>query len=86
VDRPEPGRRPNPVTADEALTRLVAGNKRFRRGESHWTGIRPESLADLAKAQEPYATVLGCSDSRVPPELVFDVGMATCSSFEWRAM
>ena len=64
-----------PVSADEALARLVAGNERFRRGESHWTGIRPESLADLARAQEPYATVLGCSDSRVPPELVFDVGM-----------
>jgi carbonic anhydrase len=64
-----------PVTADEALARLVAGNERFRRGQSHWAGIRPESLAELAKAQEPYATVLGCSDSRVPPELLFDVGV-----------
>jgi hypothetical protein len=53
MDRPEPGRRPYPVTADEALARLVAGNERFRRGESQWAGIRPESLADLAKAQEP---------------------------------
>jgi carbonic anhydrase len=31
-------------------------------------------LANLAKGQQPYATVLGCSDSRVPPELVFDAG------------
>jgi carbonic anhydrase len=31
-------------------------------------------LAELAKGQEPYATILGCSDSRVPPELVFDAG------------
>ena len=49
MDRPGPGRRPTPVTADEALARLVAGNERFRRSESTWTGIRPESLADLAK-------------------------------------
>src|SRR4029079_14913219 len=33
-----------------------------------------EVLADLAKDQQPYATVFGCSDSRVPPELVFDAG------------
>ena len=33
------------------------------------------SLADLAKGQQPYATILGCSDSRVPPELVFDTGL-----------
>jgi len=33
-----------------------------------------EALAELAKGQQPYATILGCSDSRVPPELVFDAG------------
>ena len=40
------------------------------------TSGRPqkEVLADLAKGQQPYATILGCSDSRVPPELVFDAG------------
>jgi carbonic anhydrase len=31
-----------------------------------------ETLADLARGQQPYATILGCSDSRVPPELIFD--------------
>ena len=36
--------------------------------------MQKEVLAELAKAQQPYATVLGCSDSRVPPELVFDAG------------
>ena len=36
--------------------------------------MQKEVLAALAKAQQPYATVLGCSDSRVPPELVFDAG------------
>ena len=36
--------------------------------------MKKEVLAGLAKAQQPYATIIGCSDSRVPPELVFDAG------------
>ena len=61
-------------TADEALARLVAGNDRFVRGEARFPTIQKEILAALAKNQRPYATVLGCSDSRVPPELIFDAG------------
>jgi carbonic anhydrase len=65
-------------SADEALARLIAGNERFLRGEAGGrfsaTAVR-ESLADLAKGQRPFATILGCSDSRVPPELVFDAGL-----------
>jgi len=61
-------------SADEALVRLIAGNERFLRGEAHARGLARESLADLARAQHPFATILGCSDSRVPPELIFDVG------------
>jgi carbonic anhydrase len=63
------------VPADEALRRLVAGNQRFTRGESHWSGITPEALADLTAGQRPFATILGCSDSRVPPEIIFDAGV-----------
>src|SRR3954453_19842144 len=59
-------------TADEALARLVEGNARFMRGEARFPTVQKEVLADLAKGQQPYATILGCSDSRVPPELVFD--------------
>jgi carbonic anhydrase len=62
------------VTADEALARLAAGNERFVRGEARFPTVQKEILADLARGQHPYATVLGCSDSRVPPELVFDAG------------
>jgi carbonic anhydrase len=62
------------MTADEALARLVAGNERFVRGEARFPTVQKEILADLAKGQHPYATILGCSDSRVPPELVFDSG------------
>jgi len=63
------------VPADEALRRLVAGNNRFQRGESHWSGITPDALADLTTGQHPFATILGCSDSRVPPEIIFDAGV-----------
>src|SRR5215471_12209891 len=65
---------PDHYTADEALARLVAGNERFVRGEARFPTVQKEILAELAKGQRPYATILGCSDSRVPPELVFDAG------------
>ena len=64
----------SPVTADEALARLMEGNARFLRGEPRNSHTPKEVLADLAQGQRPYATILGCSDSRVPPELVFDAG------------
>ncbi len=60
------------VNADDALARLMEGNARFLRGETHFSRSPKEVLAGLTKGQRPYATVLGCSDSRVPPELVFD--------------
>ena len=65
---------PRYTTADEALRRLIAGNERFVRGEARFPTVQKEVLADLAKGQHPYATILGCSDSRVPPELLFDAG------------
>ena len=58
--------------AEEALQRLVAGNQRFMMGEAHFPTVCKETLADLARGQSPFATILGCSDSRVPPELIFD--------------
>jgi len=60
------------MTADQAFARLVAGNKRFVAGKARFPTVQKAVLADLAKGQRPYATVIGCSDSRVPPELVFD--------------
>ncbi len=61
-----------PVSADDALSRLLAGNARFMRGEPNLSHPPREVLANLAKGQRPFATILGCSDSRVPPELLFD--------------
>jgi carbonic anhydrase len=59
-------------TADEALGRLVAGNERFVSGRPNSRPAGP--AAELVAGQRPFATILGCSDSRVPPELLFDAG------------
>ena len=65
------------VSADEALSRLLSGDKRFVAGKSNDpTGSALiERRHALAKEQKPFAVVVGCSDSRVPPELVFDVSL-----------
>ena len=63
------------LSADEALLRLKAGNERFVAGTARFPTMQKEILADLAKGQHPYATILSCSDSRVPPELIFDAGL-----------
>ena len=60
------------LSADEGLRRLIEGNKRFVAGKAHFPTVCKETLAALAKGQRPYATILGCADSRVPPELIFD--------------
>ena len=65
---------PHARSADAALSRLIAGNARFVGGTARFPTVQKEVLASLAKAQRPYATILGCSDSRVPPELIFDAG------------
>ena len=65
------------VSADEALDRLLSGDKRFVAGKSNEpTGpALIERRHTLAKEQKPFAVVVGCSDSRVPPELVFDASL-----------
>ena len=64
------------VSADEALQRLMDGNKRYI--ENQMTGSKLSDSAtrtSLATSQKPYAIVLTCSDSRVPPEIIFDKGL-----------
>jgi len=70
----KPGDQNMTVSADEALARLISGNQRFSQGKSRTSGFSRETLAELSRRQRPYATILGCSDSRVPPEWVFDAG------------
>jgi carbonic anhydrase len=62
-----------PLPADEALERLLEGNRRFVEDPSDARAKRWH--AQLAQAQQPFAVILGCSDSRAPAELVFDQGL-----------
>lgn len=61
------------ISAVEALERLREGNRRFVANQSRATAYHVRR-AELLAGQEPFAIVLGCSDSRVPAELVFDQG------------
>ncbi|TDV37570.1 carbonic anhydrase [Actinophytocola oryzae] len=75
-----PGRRTNdpqatPLTADQALRKLLAGNARFVAGEQRHPHESLDWRQSLVAGQHPFAVVLGCADSRVSPELVFDEGL-----------
>ena len=63
------------VTAREALARLRDGNRRFVHDRALATPPVHERRTELAAGQAPFAIVLGCSDSRVPAEIVFDQGL-----------
>ncbi len=65
---------PSPTDASEALARLKAGNARFAEGKTRHAHEGADWRKQLIAAQNPFATILGCSDSRVPTELVFDQG------------
>lgn len=70
-----PPRAPAPVPADEALRQLFAGNARFAKGDPASPRRRPEDYRAVAEGQNPVAVILSCADSRVPPELLFDMGV-----------
>lgn len=62
------------VSAADALERLLAGNRRFVEGKPRIAPVTPERRAELVEdGQRPFATVIGCVDSRAPLETVFDV-------------
>lgn len=63
-----------PRNAAEALLRLKTGNQRFMADKPFHSHENTSWRNLLVEGQKPFATVLGCSDSRVPPEMVFDVG------------
>jgi carbonic anhydrase len=60
------------IPAHEALARLRDGNRRFAKNELSHDATRRQ---ELTMGQEPFAIILGCSDSRVPAEMVFDQGL-----------
>src|SRR5207253_1841153 len=61
--------------ADEVLRRLREGNERFVKGATVSPRRTPEDFRPLAGGQRPMAVIVGCSDSRVPPEILFDQGV-----------
>ena len=63
------------ISADQALEILKAGNKRFVAGKPRHPHETPKWRHRLTTGQKPIATILGCSDSRVTPELIFDEGL-----------
>ena len=67
--------RPEIHDAEAALQELKAGNQRFADGMMRHPGHNPQRRHQVAASQRPYAVVLACSDSRLPPEMVFDQGL-----------
>ena len=64
------------VSPDEALQKLMEGNRQYVEGKmTHEAKSDTASRAALATSQKPYAIILSCADSRVPPEIVFDKGL-----------
>ncbi|MET9958536.1 carbonic anhydrase, partial [Streptomyces sp. NPDC006326] len=64
-----------PLTPEQALDRLTEGNRRWRTYRQQHPHESRSVRLQLTTAQHPFAVVLGCVDSRVPPELVFDQGL-----------
>ena len=63
------------VVPAEAISKLKEGNARYTSGNLQHPGQTTERRTELANTQHPFAAILSCSDSRVPPEIVFDQGL-----------
>src|SRR6266480_220856 len=63
------------VAPAEAISKLKEGNSRYTSGNLQHPGQTTERRTELAKTQHPFAGIVCCSDSRVPPEIVFDQGL-----------
>ena len=64
-----------PVAPDRALELLKNGNDRFVAGKSEHPRQGKERINEVAAGQNPFAIIVGCSDSRVPNEIIFDQGL-----------
>lgn len=63
------------LSADDALRKLVVGNQRYISATQSHPDQTIERRMDIASSQKPFAIIVSCSDSRVPPEVVFDQGL-----------
>ena len=62
-------------SADAALAKLIAGNRRYVQHRQQYPDQSLPHRKELVSGQHPFAVILGCADSRVPPELLFDQGL-----------
>lgn len=65
----------NNISAEEALSRLKEGNQRYVTMHLKHPDQTKKKREELTKGQHPFATILSCSDSRVPSEIIFDQGL-----------
>jgi len=63
------------ISGKEALARLLEGNRRFAAGEMINPNRSPERRSEIACSQNPFSTVVTCSDSRIDPVVIFDQGL-----------
>lgn len=63
------------VSGEAAQQKLLAGNKRYVEASLSHTNQTAQRRAEVAKGQKPFAAIVTCSDSRVPPEILFDQGL-----------
>lgn len=63
------------TTIHEALQKLIDGNKRYIAAKLIHPNQGAKRRAEVVKGQHPFAVIVGCSDSRVPPEIIFDQGL-----------
>jgi len=63
------------LSADQALAMLIQGNQRYSQNKEQHPDETSDRRKALESAQHPFAVILSCADSRVPPELVFDQGL-----------
>lgn len=65
----------NNISADKALEKLTKGNQRFIEFRQKHPDENKKRRAEMVKGQHPFVVILSCSDSRVPPEIIFDQGL-----------
>jgi carbonic anhydrase len=75
VQKSAPGKSESPINPAQAWRELLSGNERFVKGQPASPRRAPEDFRELAAAQYPEAVIVSCADSRVAPEILFDVGV-----------
>jgi carbonic anhydrase len=63
------------IDGDRALQKLMEGNARYVSARAAHPNQTPARRAEVIEGQHPFAVIVGCSDSRVPPEIIFDQGL-----------